>query len=164
MLAHIVEDVTLVKMPEKGATTVHVRFKGGMTETITTANPKSSPQQLKTQPTVVELVDKLLDDHIYSEIADTLNEQGLHPGGSVRPGKQNTRFTALRVAYLAKTYGLRSRYDRLRDRGMLTKEELADRLGVHVCTVIRWGDFGIVTSMPITGTPTSIKTLVQTHR
>jgi hypothetical protein len=63
----------------------------------------------------------------------------------VRPGKQNARFTALRVAYLAKTYGLRSRYDRLRDRGMLTKEELAARLGIHVATVISWGEYRIVT-------------------
>jgi DNA invertase Pin-like site-specific DNA recombinase len=145
MLAHIIEDVTLVKLPTQSATTVHVRFKGGKTETITTLNPRSSAQQLKTKLSVVDLVDKLLDDHIYSEIADKLNEQGLHPGGAVRPGKQNARFTALRVAYLAKTYGLRSRYDRLRDRGMLTKEELAARLGIHVATVISWGEYGIVT-------------------
>jgi DNA invertase Pin-like site-specific DNA recombinase len=145
MLAHIVEDVTLVKLPAEGITKVHIRFKGGQTETLTTLNPRSSAQQVKTQPAVVDLVDKLLDEHIYSEIADKLNEQGLHPGGSARPGKQDARFTALRVAYLANTYGLRARYERLRDRGMLTIEELATRLGVHAQTVVRWGEHGIVT-------------------
>jgi hypothetical protein len=82
LLAYVIEDVTLIKMPAEGTTTVHVRFKGGKTETLTTQNPKSSAQQVKTQRTVVELVDKLLDDHISSEIADILNEKGIRPGGA----------------------------------------------------------------------------------
>jgi DNA invertase Pin-like site-specific DNA recombinase len=145
MLAHIIEDVTLIKLPAEGSTKIHVRFKGGRTETLTTLNPKSSAQQVKTQSTTVALVDKLLDDYIYSEIADLLNEQGLRPGGSARSGKEEARFTAMRVAYLAHTYGLRSRFDRLRERGMLTKDELAARLRIHACTVVRWGEHGIVT-------------------
>ena len=31
---------------------------------------------------IVALVDQLLDDHVYVEIADLLNARGLHPGGS----------------------------------------------------------------------------------
>jgi DNA invertase Pin-like site-specific DNA recombinase len=144
MLAHIIEDATLIKRPAQGTTQIHVRFKGGRTETVTTLNPKSSAQQVKTQPKIVELVDKLLDDHIHSEIADLLNEQGLRPGGSVRRGCNDARFTALRVAYLAYSYRLRSRYDRLRDRGMLTKEEAATRLGVHESTLGRWAEHGLI--------------------
>ncbi len=102
------------------------------------------PQQVKTQPKIVELVDKLLDEHIYSEIADVLNAQGFRPGGSARRGKSDARFTALRVGYLVHTYGLRSRYDRLRDRGMLTKEEITTRLDIHEQTLLRWADHGIV--------------------
>jgi len=145
LLAHIVEDATLIKFPTKGITKVHVRFKGGKTETLTTVNPKSSAQQVKTAPQIVALIDKLLDDHIYSEIADLLNEQGFRPGGSARRGRGNSRFTSLRVAYLVHRYGLRSRYDRLRKRGMLTKDEAAPRLGVHVQTLISWAEHGIVT-------------------
>lgn len=144
MIAHVIEDATLIKVPTDGTTRIHVRFKGGKTETLTTVNPKSSAQQVKTQPKVVEIVDKLLADHIYSEIADLLNEQGFRPGGSARRGKNDARFTALRVAYLVHTYGLRSRYDRLRDRGMLTKEELTARLGIHEQTLLRWAEHGIV--------------------
>ena len=99
---------------------------------------------MKTPSKIVELVDKLLDDHIYSEIADLLNEQGLRPGGSARPGRGDATFTALRVAYLVHRYGLRSRYDRLRDRGMLTAEEAAARLAIHVGTFLRWARHGIV--------------------
>lgn len=144
LLANIIEDATLIKLPMEGSTRIHVRFKGGKTETLTTLNPKSSAQQVKTTPSIVELVDKLLDTHFYSEIADTLNQQGLRPGGSVRPGRSSDRFTALRVAYLVHQYSLRSRYSRLRDRGMLTKTEAATRLGIHESTLVRWAELGIV--------------------
>lgn len=144
LLAYIVEDVTLVKLAAEGTTKIHVRFKGGQTEILTTQNPKSSAQQVKTQQTVIELVDKLLDDHVYSEIADILNQKGIRPGGSARQGKADLRFTDLRVAYLIHQYGLRSRYDRLRDRGMLTKAECAARLGICESTLNRWVRHGLV--------------------
>jgi DNA invertase Pin-like site-specific DNA recombinase len=145
MLAHLIEDVTLIKFQAEGFTKLHVRFKGGRTETLTTSNPKSSAQQVKTQSEIVALVDQLLDEHRYSEIADLLNEQGLRPGGSARRGRHNARFTAQRVAYLVHSYGLRSRYDRLRGRGMLTKKEMAQRLRVHEHTLVQWAKHGIVT-------------------
>jgi len=144
LLAYIVEDATLIKIPAEGLTKIHVRFKGGKTETLTALNPKSSAQQVKTQPEIVKVVDQLLDHHVYSEIAAILNERGFRPGGSARPGRGADRFTAKHVAYLMHTYGLRSRYDRLRRRGMLNKKEMADRLGVHEQTVDRWAKHGII--------------------
>jgi hypothetical protein len=144
LLAHIVEDATLVKLPAEGITRIHIRFKGGKTETLTALNPKTSGEQVKTPAMIVQLVDKLLDNHIYDEIAGILNEQGLRPGGSARPGRSNTCFTALRVAFLVHRYALRSRYDRLRDRGMLTKAEAATRLGIHEATIVPWADNGII--------------------
>jgi DNA invertase Pin-like site-specific DNA recombinase len=144
LLAHIIEDVTLIKMPAEGITKVHIRFKGGKIQTLTIMNPKSSAQQVKTQPGIVELVDKLLDKNIYSEIAELLNQQGYRPGGSARRGRHDAGFTALRVAYLVHRYGLRSRYDRLRDRGMLTKREAAARLNIHETTLAKWAENGLV--------------------
>ena len=151
LLAYIIEDVTLIKLPAEGTTKIHVRFTGGKTETLTTLNPKSSAQQVKTQPKVVELVDKLLDDHIYSEIAEILNQKGIRPGGSARSGQAEARFTDLRVAYLVNQYGLRSRYDRLRDRGMLTKAEAAQRLGICESTLTRWVQHGLVAKHAYSG-------------
>ena len=144
LLAYIIEDATLIKIPAEGITKIHVRFKGGKTETLTALNPKSSARQIQTQPEVVALVDQLLDDHVYSQIADILNERGFRPGGSARPGRGADRFTANRVAYLMHTYGLSSRYNRLRERGMLNKKEMADRLGIHEQTVDRWAEHGII--------------------
>lgn len=144
MLDLIIEDATLVKLPAEGTTKVHVRFKGGRTQTITTVNRRSSAQQVKTQPRVVEIVDMLLDKHTYREIAEMLNEQGIRPGGSVRRGRADARFTAKHVAYIVHSYGLRSLYDRLRDRGMLTKQEASARLNIHEQTLIRWAEHGLI--------------------
>ena len=144
LLAYIIEDATLIKIPAEGATEIHIRFKGGRTETLTTPNPRSSAQQIKTRPEVVHLVDQLLDHHVYSEIAAMLNDRGFRPGASARPGRAADRFSAKTVAYLMHTYGFRSRYDRLRERGMLNKQEMADRLGVHAQTVDRWTEFGLI--------------------
>ena len=151
LLAYIIEDATLIKSSAEGTTKIHVRFKGGKTETLTALNPKSSAQQVKTPPKTVELVDQLLDDHTYSVIADLLNEQGLRPGGSARRGRGDARFTALRVAYLAHRYGLRSRYDRLRDRGMLTQKEATACLGIHEATLLSWAEHGIITRHALMG-------------
>lgn len=151
LLAHIIEDVTLVKLPAEGVTKVHVRFKGGKIQTLTTLSPKSSSQQVKTQPGIVEAIDKLLDDHIYSEIAERLNQQGYRPGEAARRGRHDARFTPLRVAYLVHQYKLRSRYDRLRARGMLTKQEAAARLNIHEHTVTRWAKHGLITSHAYNG-------------
>ena len=144
LLAYIIEDATLIKISAEGITKVHVRFKGGRSETLMTRNPKSSAQQIKTPPEIVELVDGLLDDHVYSEIAAMLNQRGFRPGASARPGRAADRFSAKHVAYLMHTYGLRSRYDRLRQRGMLNRKEMADRLGIHEQTVDRWAKSGLL--------------------
>jgi DNA invertase Pin-like site-specific DNA recombinase len=144
LLAHIIEDVTLIKMPAEGTTKIHVRFKGGKTQALTTTNPKSSAQQVKTQTNVVELVDKLLDELTYPEIAELLNQQGYRPGGSARRGRGDACFTDLKVAYLVHRYGLRSRYDRLRDRGLLSKQEAAARLNIHETTLTRWVEHGLI--------------------
>jgi hypothetical protein len=144
LLAYIIEDATLIKIPAEGITRIHVRFKGGRTQTLTTGNPKSSAQQIKTRPEVVRLVDQLLDHHVYSEIAAILNERGLRPGASARPGRAADCFSPKHVAYLMHTYGLRSRYDRLRERGMLNKREMSDLLGVHEQTVDRWAKCGLI--------------------
>lgn len=144
LLAHIIEDATLIKHPEEGTTSIHARFKGGKTETLTVQNPKSSAQQVKTPPQLIALVDRLLDEHTYPEIADRLNAQGFRPGGLLRLGRADPRYTALRVSYVAKTYGLRPRFDRLRDRGLLTKREAAARLKIGVDTLVRWATHGII--------------------
>ena len=144
MIAHIIEDVTLLKSGETQHTTVHVRFKGGKTETLMADNPRTHAEKIKTSPQVVKLVDELLADFTFSEIACRLNELGVKPGGAADPGKSDQSFCSKRVAYIAQAYGLQSRYDRLRSRGMLTTTELAERLQIHPLTLKKWGEHGLV--------------------
>lgn len=151
LLAHIIEDVTLLKLPKRGTTRASIRFKGGKTQTLITMSPKSSGQQIKTAPEIIKLIDKLLDDHIFSEIAEILNERGYRPGSVARRDQRNARFTAKRITYLVREYKLRSRYDRLRERGMLTRKEAAARLNVHEQTLARWAEYGLVTSHAYNG-------------
>lgn len=99
---------------------------------------------VKTPAEIVELVDRLLDDHICEKIADVLNARGLRPGGAAWPGRGGTDFTAKRVQYIVHTYGLRPRLDRLRTRGLFTKKELAGRLGIHEATLSAWVKHGII--------------------
>jgi hypothetical protein len=144
MLAYVIEDATLVKLPDDGTTKIHVRFRGGQTTTLTTVNRKASWEKVKTPPEIVELVDRLLDHHVYAEIAAILDTRGLRPGGAAWPGKGDARFTANRVQYIVHTYGLRPRLDRLRARGLLTKKELAVRLGIHETTLTNWVKHDII--------------------
>jgi hypothetical protein len=56
-------------------------------------------------------------------------------GGASRSARR--RFTAKRATYLARQYKLKSRYDRFRERGILTKIEAGARLDVHEHTLAR---------------------------
>jgi hypothetical protein len=46
-----------VKRPADGTTTIHVRFRGGQTTTLTTVNPKASCEKVKTPSDTVASVD-----------------------------------------------------------------------------------------------------------
>lgn len=76
-------------------------------------------------------IDQLLDDHTVAEIADILNERGMTPG-------LGQSFHPRLVARLARTYKLKTRYDRLRQRGMLTQGEVASALQITPHTVKIW--------------------------
>lgn len=52
------------------------------------------------------------------------------------------------VTRLRRVYHLRSRYDRLRDRGLLTVDEMAHRLGVVLQTVKIWARHGLLQHHP----------------
>jgi hypothetical protein len=144
MLAYIIDDVTLVKVPKDGVTRCYVRFSGGRIKIFVAKNPKSSAQQVKTPSEIVDLVDRLLDDYTCSEIAEILNEKGFRPGASARKERKDDIFTVKKVNYLVHRYNLRMRYDRLRSRGYLNGKEMAKKLSIHEHTVASWATAGIL--------------------
>lgn len=138
LLRLLVEDVTLLRDPE---ITAHVRFKGGAIRTLTLPLPLAASQLYRTSDAVVQEIDRLLDEHTESQAAEILNRKGL------RSGYQRC-FTAPKVHRIAQQYGLQTRYQRLRARGLLTLHEYAAACGVAVSTVRRWYHQGQVKGHP----------------
>lgn len=130
----LIEDVTLVR---KETITAHVRFKGGTTTTIIVPAPKPYYKICQTSPEVVAEVDRLLDDYTDGQIASILNERGLRSG-------KGAAFNLIILEGIRRSYRLKSRYDRLRERGMLNVNEMSSLLGVCTATVNAWRKLGLV--------------------
>lgn len=130
----LLEDVTLTKREE---VRVGVRFRGGATRSMSVPLSPNAWQLRKTSKQVVAEIDALLDQHLENRIAEILNQRGL-VSGEGRP------FHGRRVKYIRRRYGLKSRYDRLREAGMLTLAEVSETLGVSTTTVKLWRRRGLL--------------------
>jgi hypothetical protein len=80
---------------------------------------------------MVAELDRLLDDYNYADVACILNEKKFKTGDGLP-------LTSTAVGYIRTAYGLRSRFERLRERGMLTLSEIARRCGVSRNTISDW--------------------------
>ena len=134
LLRLLIDDVTLLKTTEIVA---HIRFKTGVTHTLLLPAPPNTFVARTTGPDVVAEIDRLLDTSTYREIAQSLNDRGFR-SGSGKP------FDPVSVGLICKTRGLKSRYQRLRDRGLLTVSEIAARLDVCPETIREWRQHGLL--------------------
>ena len=134
----LIEDVTLTKGE---VITVGVRLRGGTTRTLALPLEQCAWQLRQTPAPVVAEIDALLEQHTERAIAAILNERGF-VSGEGRP------FHAIMVQRIRRAYGLRTRYDRLRDAGMLTLTEIAAMLGTSTGTVKIWRDHGLLRAHP----------------
>jgi hypothetical protein len=132
ILRLLVEDVTLIggEMIQ-----VHVRLRGGATRSFTLAKPLPIAQIRKTKPNVVTEIDRLLGDFCDREIAEILNRQGWRTW-------QDEPFNLKKIAHIRRTFNLKSRYSRLRARGLLTAREMSVRHDVTMTTINLWGRQG----------------------
>lgn len=132
MVALLIEDVTLVKAEK---ISIHVRFRGGRTTSLEIDKPKPIALIRKTLPEVVSKVDELLESCTDRQIAEQLNELGYK-------NWRGQSFTHKKVLAIRSAYHLKSRFKRLRERGMLTAKELATQLGVCTESIYVWGRNG----------------------
>ncbi|MCK6434082.1 MAG: recombinase family protein [Aquabacterium sp.] len=135
MLALMIEDVTLISGAAQVA--IHIRWRGGKTQSFTVDKPRPIALVRKTLPHVVQLIDELLESCTDRQVAKRLNELGHH-------NWRGDPFTLKKVTLVRATYGLKSRFQRLRERGMLTSGELARRFGVCPTTVNHLGRQGVL--------------------
>jgi DNA invertase Pin-like site-specific DNA recombinase/DNA-binding transcriptional regulator YiaG len=134
MIRLLVEDVTLTKTDQIHA---HVRFRGGQITSLTLPIPPKAWQLRETHPDTLTMLDRLLDEHTDAQTAAALNAAG-HRSGEGRP------FTGRIVLDLRRAHHMPSHLQRLRRRGLLTIDELADRLHVHKSTIKAWHRAGLL--------------------
>jgi DNA-binding transcriptional regulator YiaG len=132
----LIDDVTLNKTDQLH---LHVRFRGGQTTSVTIPIPLDAWKARKTDPDTFQMLDQLLNDHTDNETAQQLNAAGRRSG-------TNKPFTAHIVLQIRNAHQLPSHQQRLRARGLLTIDETARKLGVHVSTIKRWHAAGLLTS------------------
>lgn len=138
MVRLLLEDVTLIR---QGQITVHVRFNGGATRTLTLPRPLTAWELKMTPAQVVVEIDQLMDDRTDKEIVGILNGRGTLSG-------EGKPFTSRIIARLRRDYQLKPRYDRLREKGFLTIEEISDRLNVPPLRVRIWRSHGLLKAYP----------------
>ena len=129
------DDVTLIKAGD--GLTAHVRFRGGATTTLTLTRALNAWQLRETSAEIVALLDHLLDRHADRDIATILNARG-YVSGTGQPFQRGI------VQHIRHGHHLRSLHARLRARGLLTRDEMADRLKVSADTVKIWGRHGLL--------------------
>ncbi len=81
MVRLLLEDVTLLK---RAQISVHVRFKGGATESFLLPLPVGAPILRKTPAAVVREIDWLLDQHTEAQVATMLNDRGVRSATGTR--------------------------------------------------------------------------------
>lgn len=131
----LLEDVTLRR--EQQEINVQVRFKGGATRELRLPFPKAAWALRKTKPEIIAEIDRLLADHTEGEIAQILNEQGWRSSGGAA-------FTFSIVNHLRWTYRIKTRYERLRERGLLTAQEVAQIIGGVASRIKYWRHLGVL--------------------
>lgn len=134
----LLEDVTLRR--EEQEISAQLRFKGGATRQLRVPFPKSAWALRKTKPEIVVEIDRLLTDHTETEIAETLNKRGWR-------SSNGNSFTFHIVGRLRRTYGLKSRRQRLREQGWLTVHEVAKLLDCSWERINYWRKLGLLISL-----------------
>jgi DNA-binding transcriptional regulator YiaG len=133
MVRLLIEDVTLTR--DGSSVTLFMRFKAGALLTRLVRLSRSGNKATVIDPALIAHIDARTEQHTAGEVAAKLNDAGrAHP----------TRgdFDTNAVVYVLQRFKLPSRYQRLRTRGYVTQEEIAEKFGVTIQTVQRWHKCG----------------------
>ena len=132
----LITDVTLTRGDD--AITVAVRFPGGRDHVLRLPLPKNAWQLRTTPSQITGLIGQLLDNCTYAQTAGQLNAAG-HTSSDGHPWDGN------RVAKLATYHHMPSHDLRLRDRGLLSLDQIAADLSAHPSSIKRWHRLGLIT-------------------
>ena len=121
IIHYLIEDVTLRK--DETGIAVHMRFKGGTTETLRFPNPLKSYETWTTSQLVLDYINEKAEYFTEKELAESLNDQGY------KSGKGNV-FTARIIQKIMTVYNIKSKRQRYSEKGYISASEKAEQLGV----------------------------------
>ena len=127
MLALLIEDVTLIKQRE---VVVDVRFRGGAITTLKLPRPLTAQQLRATHENVRQEIDRLLDEYTDAQVANILNERGMHTGAGDTFDKTSVSWVRFASKY-------KSLKQRLLDAGWISCRELCTQLNINRKTLTR---------------------------
>lgn len=134
MVRLVIEDVTLLKTD---VIDVKIRFRGGAVNEVRLPVPLSLWEQRKASPELVDRLRELSKTKTAQETAAALNKECIKsPTGRA--------FTRTMVHSLRHRYGIPGLHRALKEKGFLTADEIAPRLGVSPATVKVWGRRGLL--------------------
>ncbi|MBV9507491.1 MAG: hypothetical protein JO323_21055 [Acidobacteriia bacterium] len=111
-------------------------------ETLDLPRPLTAWELRTTPAEIVAEVDRLTDDYTDKQIVEILNRRGTLSGCG-------QRFNSRIIARLRREYQLKPRYDRLREKGLLTLEEMSALLDIGPKCVITWRNHGLLRGYPL---------------
>jgi len=130
----LLEDVTLKREHD---ISVQVRFKGGATRELHLPLPVPVTISRKTNPEIIAELDRLLEEHSETEIAQILNQRGWH-------SSMGQPFSRTLIQGLRRTYRIKSRFDRLRAQGLLTARQIEEMIGHQTNRAKYWLKAGVL--------------------
>lgn len=122
IVRHVIRDVTITRV-ENYVARLDVIFHGGASATLYADVPKARHMLIRTPDDVIAFLQKEAENHHYKELTKMLNEQG-YKRECGRP------FTPKNVHRIMTDYGIKTMKERYLERGWISLEEAAARLGI----------------------------------
>ncbi len=130
----MIEDVTLIKGE---MITIKIRWKGGAHIVMDVPVPLSAPMERMTPLKAIERIKELSTSFTVKQIAAILNREGYMTG-------TKQKFSARNLQQIISSYGIKTYYWHLREKGKLTSKEMAEMLGIAKATVLAWHKAGLL--------------------
>jgi hypothetical protein len=125
----LIEDGTLQRHQDPVELCMRLKAGALRERTVRLSGAGNKPTVL--DPAIITQIDALTERHTAGEVAAKLNPAGVPP-----PTRGD--FDTNAVVYLLQRFQLPSRYHRLRSKGYMPQEDIAETFGVNVQTVQRW--------------------------
>ena len=120
MVRLLVEDVTLLRHGDLAD--VGVRMRGGMIRELS-VSLQAAEHPARYSDAIVAEIEELLQHHTDAQAADILNQRG-------QTGSRGQPFNTSMVAHVRHRRHLKTQHESLRNQGMLTTAQLADKLSI----------------------------------